>query len=93
MNACNYFELMFLLCQIANVTDNTIRIHHTKYDSAKYYEFEILDVSHISSTVKMLVDGKPFNVTFAEIKEMKFDVEEYSLLNGFFHTLIDKHEL
>lgn len=93
MDACNYFELMFLLSQIAYVTGNTIRMHHTKHYSCKSYEFEILDVSHISSTVEMLVNGKPFNVTFAEIKEMKYDVEEYSLLNGFFHTLIDKHEL
>ena len=81
------------MCQIANVTDNTIIIHHTKYDSAKYYEFEILDVNHISSRVNMLVDGKQFSITFAEIKEMEFDVKEYSLLNGFFHTLIDNHEL
>ena len=93
MDACNYFELMFLLCQIAHVTDNTIRIHHTKYDSAKYYEFEILDVNYLSSTVKMLVDGKPFNVTFAEIKQMNYNVEEYSLLNWFFHSLIGKYEL
>lgn len=91
MTSTNYHLLLAMLYQIQHVTDNLIRVSHTKYDSAQFHSVEILNID--KKIVQMLIDAKRYDITFAEIQEMKYDVEEYSLLNGFLHALIKKYNL
>lgn len=89
MSTENYYSLLHILTEILHVTDNSMRIHHTKDDDSEYHTVEIMYVGN--NVVGLTINDVSVNISFADIKLMDYDVEEYGLLNGFLHYMIDNH--
>ena len=89
MSTENYYSLLHILTEVLRITDNSMRIHHTTDDDARYHTVEIMYVGN--NFVNLTINDVNVNISFADIKLMDYDVEEDGLLNGFLHYVIDNH--